>query len=63
MIEETKCLGGEKLTLYVGTENYGAVKMYKNLGFVIEGTTTKNFRTRSGAYKDTHLMALDLSEL
>ncbi len=45
-----------RLELTVFTDNEPALKLYQNLGFVIEGTH-KKFAFRDGEYIDAHTMA------
>ena len=45
-----------RIELEVYTDNKAAVELYKNHGFIIEGTA-KNYAFRNGEYVDVYLMA------
>ena len=45
-----------RIELEVYVDNKAEVKLYKNHGFVIEGTAT-NYAFRNGEYVDVYLMA------
>jgi L-phenylalanine/L-methionine N-acetyltransferase len=51
-----KWLNLSRLELAVFTDNEAALKLYRKLGFVIEGTHRK-FAFRDGEYVDAHAMA------
>jgi L-phenylalanine/L-methionine N-acetyltransferase len=51
-----KWLNLERLELDVFTDNEPAVRLYKEFGFVVEGTM-RRFAFRDGHYADTYMMA------
>lgn len=53
--------GITKMQLQVGTTNERAVRLYKQLGFVIEGTITQALKI-GDIYFDDYLMGLDLRD-
>jgi RimJ/RimL family protein N-acetyltransferase len=46
-----------KINLLVRTDNTPAINLYKNLGFVIEGKLTRDFKI-NGVYYESYYMGL-----
>ena len=51
-----KWLAVRRIELEVYTDNAAAIELYKNFGFVIEGTS-KQYAFRNGEFVDVHIMA------
>jgi ribosomal protein S18 acetylase RimI-like enzyme len=61
LIAEARARGGRRITLRVFSPNQRAQRLYKRLGFEIEGRLRGEFRVGDGEYVDDLCMALDLT--
>ncbi len=48
----------DRIELHVHSDNKHAIKLYKSLGFTLEGTRRKTLRYEDGRVVDDHIMAL-----
>ena len=60
LITFAKQAGYETLELEVATSNTSAIKLYKDLGFVVYGERSRSLKLKSGTYYGELLMVLDL---
>jgi ribosomal protein S18 acetylase RimI-like enzyme len=61
LIAEARRRGGSRMTLRVFAPNERAQRLYKALGFELEGVMRGEFRVGDGEFVDDCLMALDLT--
>jgi ribosomal protein S18 acetylase RimI-like enzyme len=61
LIAEARARGGRRITLRVFGPNERAQRLYKRLGFEVEGVLRGEFRVGDGDYVDDLCMALDLT--
>jgi ribosomal protein S18 acetylase RimI-like enzyme len=61
LIDEARGRGGLRMTLRVFGPNERAQRLYRRLGFEVEGVLKQEFRVGDGSYVDDWLMALDLT--
>lgn len=61
LIAFAKQAGYETLELEVASSNTSAIKLYKDLGFVVYGERSRSLKLKSGAYYGELLMVLDLT--
>ena len=60
LIDEARSRGGRRMTLRVFAPNERAQRLYRRLGFEVEGVLREEFQVGDGEYVDDLFMALDL---
>jgi len=61
LIDEARAHGGRRITLRVFAPNERAQRLYRRLGFELEGTLRGEFKVGDDEYVDDLMMALDLT--
>ena len=61
LIAEARARGGRRITLRVFAPNARAQRLYRRLGFEVEGVLRGEFRVGDGEFVDDVCMALDLT--